>query len=133
MKSKLVLGLMLAVAGTLALVLPALAQSPGSDEELGGLLASTDEALYALVMPMVLVWILAAVFKSSLDSLIKQAISFVVYAAAAAGWLFYQDQALFAWDGLPRLFLLIAVVGQSYYRLYSTGVTEVTQRFGLKG
>jgi hypothetical protein len=96
--------------------------------ELDSIIASSDEALFLLIAPAALVWLLGLLMQTTWSALTKQLVAYAAYAVTAAAWLFYRDQTLFSWDGLPRLFLLVAVVGTLIYRLWATPVKEAELR-----
>lgn len=96
--------------------------------EIDVLVQTSDEALYILIMPMILVWVLTVLIQPGWPALAKTVVAGIAYAVAAIGYLWYTNADLFEWHGVPRLFLLVAVIGQGYYRLYRTGLSDATNR-----
>ena len=91
---------------------------PPSTPILGDIFTSNNEILFTLLAAAAIPWVVALINQQSWGTLVKQVVAFVTCAIAAAGYLVYKDQSVISWDGLPRLFVLVAAVAYGFYRMY---------------
>lgn len=122
----------LAVFGFLAFTAAALAQDdPGGPETPGPIVsdifASSNEVLFALLAPAAIPWVLGVVIQSYWSPKLKQAVTFVVCWVVAAAYLLVAGETVLAWDGLPRLGLIVSVVAYGYFRVWYKPIEDVEQ------
>ena len=92
---------------------------------LGDIFTSNNEILFTLLAAAAIPWVVALINQQVWSSLVKQVVAFVTCAVAAAGYLVYKDQTVISWDGLPRLFVLVAAVAYGFYRMYFKPVNQL--------
>jgi hypothetical protein len=125
--------LLVAVFGALAFAGTALAQDPNlaGDDPPGGIFStifqSDNELLFTLIAPGFLVYILGVLLQPQWSPKLKQAITYAVCAAAALGFLVLTNSAALSWDGLPRLFVLVAAMARLYFQMYLSPIRDVEQ------
>ena len=99
--------------------------APPSGPILGDIFTSNNEILFTLLAAAAIPWVVALINQQVWSSLVKQAVAFVTCAVAAAGYLVYKDETVISWDGLPRLFILVAALAYGFYRMYFKPVNQL--------
>ncbi len=120
----------LAVFGLLVFAGGALAQDGVGGSETPGpiisdIFASSNEVLFALLAPAAIPWLLSVVIQEYWSSKLKQAVTFVVCWIVAAAYLLVAGETLIAWDGLPRLGLIVSVIAYGYFRIWYKPIKDV--------
>jgi hypothetical protein len=98
---------------------------PPSTPILGDIFTSNSEILFTLLAAAAIPWVVALINQQVWSSLVKQVVAFVTCAVAATGYLVYKDQTVLAFDGLPRLFVLVAAIAYGFYRMYFKPVNQL--------
>jgi hypothetical protein len=96
--------------------------------ELDVLLQSSSEVLFILFAAAAIPWLAALVNQTLWSSIVKQVVVYIICGVSAAAWLLYKDETLFAWDGLPRLFILVAVTATVVFKLWVRPIRELEAR-----
>lgn len=106
---------------------------PPSSPILEDIFTSNSEILFTLLAAAAIPWVVALIVQQQWNPVFKQAAAFLVCAVAAAGYLVYKDETILSWDGLPRLFVLVAAVAYGFYRMYFRPVHEVEAKTTFSG
>ena len=105
-------------------------------EIMAGIFASTSEALFVLLAGAAIPWAVAMIIlfvgrmsNQTWGPLIRQVAVFLVCLVAAAIYLFVaDDQTILAWDGLPRLFIILAMIAYGFFRVYRKPIDAIEDR-----
>lgn len=102
-----------------------------SSPVLEDIFTSNSEILFTLLAAAAIPWVVALIVQQQWNPIFKQVAAFLTCAVAAAGYLIYKDETVLSWDGLPRLFVLVAAVAYGFYRMYFRPVHELEAKTTL--